>query len=344
MTRTAVAALLLTAAPLAFGLAAAAQPAPQWTMHPTGVSARLRGISAASERVVWASGTAGTVLRTADGGRSWQSLQVPDAAKLDFRDIDAIDERIAYVLSIGPGDASRIYKTTDAGASWTLQFRNEDPKAFFDAAAFVDARHGFALSDSVDGRFVLMRTTDGNAWTRVPPGDLPAALEGEGAFAASGTNVTMLRDSVWFATTHARVVRSTDRGRSWSVASAPLPSSASAGIFSIAFRDPRRGIVVGGDYKNERGAGGTCAMSEDGGATWREITGLGGFRSAVAFVPARGRTAVAVGPSGSDYSQDDGRTWRAIDGPGFHTLTVPRGSPTVWAAGENGAVGRLTLR
>jgi photosystem II stability/assembly factor-like uncharacterized protein len=196
----------------------------------------------------------------------------------------------------------------------------------------------------VDGRLVLLHTTDGKAWSRVPPGDLPAALDGEGAFAASGTNVAMLQDNVWFATSHSRVVRSADRGRSWSVAPAPLPSSASAGIFSIAFRDGRRGIVVGGDYKNERGTDGTCAISDDGGISWSAVAGLGGFRSAVVFVPARGRTAVAVGPSGADYSQDDGRTWRAIDGPGFHTMSVPRGSRTVWAAGENGSVAHLTLK
>ena len=44
----------------------------------------------------------------------------PGASKLDFRDIDAIDARTAYVLSIGEGPASRIYKTIDAGITWTL--------------------------------------------------------------------------------------------------------------------------------------------------------------------------------------------------------------------------------
>jgi photosystem II stability/assembly factor-like uncharacterized protein len=312
-----------------------------WTLHQTGVTARLRGISAVSDRVVWASGTGGIVIRTADGGATWQPLRVPGSEKLDFRDIDAVDDRTAYVLSIGPGDASRIYKTTNAGADWTLQFRNEDAKAFFDAMAFGDGRTGFALSDSVDGQFVLIRTTDGSTWTRVPPDTLPPALEGEGAFAASGTNVAIAGEHVWFATSHSRVVRSANRGRTWSVASAPLPSSASAGIFSVAFRDPRRGLVVGGDYKNERGAAGTCAISGDGGATWIAVSGLGGFRSAAVFVGARPGTVIAVGPSGSDLSEDDGRTWRAIDGPGFHTASVARGSRTVWAAGENGAVAHL---
>ena len=72
---------------------------------------------------------------------------MPDAAKLDFRDVDAVSETTAYILSIGAGPASRIYKTTDAGAHWALQFTNDDPKAFFDAMAFWDADRGL-----VDGR------------------------------------------------------------------------------------------------------------------------------------------------------------------------------------------------
>ena len=152
---------IVTAATLVAGA-----PAPSWTPQTSGVTSRLRGVSAVSTSVAWASGSAGTVIRTEDGGKTWRTLTVPDAEKLDFRDIDALDAQTAYVLSIGPGDASRIYKTTDAGATWALQFRNEDPKAFFDAMAFRDARRGVAFSDSVDKRTVILRTDDGGAnWT-----------------------------------------------------------------------------------------------------------------------------------------------------------------------------------
>jgi photosystem II stability/assembly factor-like uncharacterized protein len=319
-------------------------PAPRWTTFSTGVTARLRGISAVSDRVVWASGNDGTVIRTGDGGRSWQALIIPGSRALDFRDIDAVNARTAYVLSIGPGEASRIYKTTDAGTRWTLQFRNDDPKAFFDAMAFRDEHVGFALSDSVDGRLVLLRTRDGGAhWTLVTDG-LPPALAGEGAYAASGTNVAILRRRIWLGTSASRVIRSNDDGRTWTASATSLPSSASAGIFSIAFRNAFHGLVVGGDYRQERAAIDNAAITTDGGASWSIVRGLGGFRSAVAFVPPRGNTAVAVGPSGSDLSTDGGRTWYAIEGPGFHTLSVaPRGG-SVWAAGEQGRAGRLELR
>ena len=148
--------------------------APAWTDQPSGVTARLRGVSAVSDRVAWASGSAGTVLRTGDGGATWQSMNVPGAEKLDFRDIDAVSEQIAYVLSIGSGESSRIYKTVDGGRTWALQFTNTDPKAFFDAMAFWDADRGIAFSDSVDGRLVILRTDNGGrVWTRVPAEGLP---------------------------------------------------------------------------------------------------------------------------------------------------------------------------
>src|SRR5215204_653940 len=158
--------------------------APVWTDQPSGVTARLRGISAVSDRVAWASGSGGTVLRTADGGATWQSMVVPDAGKLDFRDIDAVSDQIAYALSIGSGDSSRIYKTSDGGKTWTLQFTNTDPNAFFDAMAFWDAERGIAFSDSVDGQLVILRTDNGGrAWTRVAGEGVPSALDNEGAFA-----------------------------------------------------------------------------------------------------------------------------------------------------------------
>src|SRR5688500_14678482 len=127
---------------------------PHWTVKTRGVDVRLRGVSAVSETVAWASGAGSTVLRTADGGTTWQKLTVISDT-LDFRDVDAIDAQTAYVLAIGNGPASRIYKTTDAGKTWTLQFKNEDPKAFLDAMAFWDAENGIVFGDSVDGQLYV---------------------------------------------------------------------------------------------------------------------------------------------------------------------------------------------
>ena len=337
--------LILAALALVGVVGAAAPLSPRWTSQASGVTARLRGVSAVSERVAWASGAGGTVLRTADGGATWQKLVVPDAEKLDFRDIDAISDTTAYTLSIGPGPASRIYKTTDAGAHWTLQFTNDDPRAFFDAMAFWDGNRGLAVSDSVDGRFVIIMTRDGGAtWTRVPAEALPPALPNEGAFAGSGTNIAVMGgDRAWIGTgasTRCRVLRTADGGRTWSISETPLAASPSAGIFSVAFRDRLHGLTVGGDYRKEKEAVDNAASTDDGGVTWTLVTGLGGFRSVVVAVPDMKRW-IAVGPSGSDISTDEGRTWARMDGGEYHAFSAARHTRVGWGVGERGAIGRL---
>jgi photosystem II stability/assembly factor-like uncharacterized protein len=338
--------LILAGVALAGASVTAPAIAPRWEPQTSGVTARLRGVSAVTDRVAWASGAGGTVLRTADGGATWRKLTVPDAEKLDFRDVDAVSETTAYILSIGSGAASRIYKTTDAGASWQLQFTNEDPKGFFDAMAFWDADRGVAFGDSIDGRFEILTTRNGGrTWARIAPKILPAALPNEGAFAGSGTNVAVLAPGrAWIGTGAAarcRVLRTADGGRTWTIADTPVAASPSAGIFSIAFRDARHGLTVGGDYRKESEAVANAAATADGGVTWTPVTGPGGFRSVVAPMPGEARTWIAVGPSGSDVSADDGRTWTAVPGDGYHTFSFARRGRAGWGAGEGGRIGKL---
>jgi photosystem II stability/assembly factor-like uncharacterized protein len=335
---------------LAAGVVAAASAAATWQLQTSGTSERLRAVSAVSEKVAWASGNKGAVLRTDDGGNHWVVLPVPGAEGLDFRDIEATSDRTAYILSIGSGDKSRIYKTTDAGKTWGLQFANADPKAFYDAIAFWDERNGIAVGDPVDGRFAILRTSDGGrTWGLTPEADRPRALPGDGMFAASGTCLVVQgRTNAWIGTggaAQARVLRTTDRGATWSEAATPIVAgTSSAGIFSIAFSDALHGIVVGGDYRKEREPSDNVALTSDGGRTWAAGGGvtLRGFRSGAVFVPgSRGRTIIAVGPAGSDRSLDGGRTWSPLGEVGFHAVSVDRSGKSVWAVGEQGRVGRF---
>ncbi len=327
---------------LACGLAAAG-----WELQSSGTKERLRGLSVVNDRVAWASGARGTVLRTVDGGLTWTTLALPDAAGLDFRDIEAFDARTAYVLAIGNGDRSRILKTIDGGVTWVEQFRNADPKAFYDDIAFWDRNNGLAVGDPIDGHYTVIRTTDGGAsWTPAPPDEAPQALEGEAAFAASGSILCVQGSrNVWLATggTHARVFRSTDRGRRWVAADAPIVSGQSAGIFSIAFADALHGVVVGGDYRKEGESSANVALTDDGGRTWKAAnTMLSGFRSAVAFVPGTsGRVLVAAGPSGTDRSTDGGKTWSSLGDVGFDTIRVTPSGNVAWASGAAGRIGKL---
>jgi len=338
----------VTAAPLLRVLLVLAVAAPPgtWTAQSSGTSARFRGVSVVNASVAWTSGANGTFSRTVDGGTHWQSGVVAGAEALDFRDVHAVDASTAYLLSIGEGDKSRIYKTTDGGRAWTLQFKSSNPKAFFDGIAFWDSRNGVAFSDPVDGRFVIIRTTNGGAqWNEVPPAAIPPAVDGEAAFAASGSSIAVQGSrNAWIGTGGgaARVFRTTDAGATWTAAPTPVVSgTAAAGIFSVAFRDPLNGVIVGGDYQKENEPSANFALTIDGGQTWSLGSPLPGYRSAVAFVRTGSRwDLIACGPSGSDYSTDNGRSWASIDTTGYHALSFLSTLPFGFAVGDSGRIGK----
>ncbi|GAA0436189.1 oxidoreductase [Actinoplanes capillaceus] len=318
---------------------------PSWQLTDTGVTARFRGLAPVSGKVAWAAGSAGTVLRTVDGGRTWASVGPPEAAALQFRDIEAADARHAVALTIGNGADSRIYATADGGVTWTETFRNDEPAAFYDCMTFLDRRHGLALSDPVGGRFRILATSDGGRTWRVRPTDgMPDALPGEFAFAASGTCLVSAGGHAWFATggdVTARVFASRDGGRSWTVSDSPVPSGPSAGIYSLAFRDPWHGLAVGGDYAAPTAAPAGSAVTRDGGRRWTvSRTVPGEYRSGVAWT-GRGRTALTVGPTGSEISYDGGVTWRRFDTGSFDAV-VCAPDRSCWASGEKGRVAKLS--
>ncbi len=318
----------------------------QWTPQQPPTQASLRGLSVVDTSVVWASGSQGTYLRTIDGGVTWQAGQVPGADTIDFRDIAAFDTETAYVLSAG--NPALIYKTMDGGDTWWLQYKNTTPGIFFDAFAFWDENHGIAMSDPVDGRFVLIRTGDGGEhWEQIPAESTPGAVEGEAGFAGSGTGVVVQdRQLTWFATggQTSRVFRSADGGVSWQEADTPvLQSKASAGIFSMAFADSLHGVAVGGDYLRPGANEKNACFTVDGGITWQlSETPPAGYRSGVAYAPSL-QWYVSVGTNGSDYSVDGGKNWSAADTIGYHAIQFAKEAATGWATGGNGKVVKINL-
>jgi photosystem II stability/assembly factor-like uncharacterized protein len=317
-----------------------------WQLTPTGSTASLRGLSAVSERVAWASGSGGTVLRTTNKGATWQSVGPPGTQALQFRDIEAFDKDTAVILSIGdpppPPDSFRIYRTTNAGQTWTLVFQNTEPTAFYDCMAFFDRHRGLAMSDPIDGRFRILATRDGGRTWRIVDAVMPPALPGEAGFAASGQCITTAggRDA-WFGTggAAARVFHSGDRGQTWTVSSTPVRSGENAGISALAFRDPRHGLAAGGDFALPAESPDALALSDDGGEDWQLVAAAPDqLRSGATWVT--GRDAIIVGPTGSDASVDRGRTWHTFDSGSFHTVDCA-GGHACWASGANGRVAYL---
>ncbi|MEM7308172.1 MAG: oxidoreductase [Planctomycetota bacterium] len=316
-----------------------------WEPRNSGSQASLRGLSAVDERVCWASGSGGTVLRTVDG-RTFEPRPVAGAEELDFRDVHAFDAERAVVLSAGT--PARVYRTDNGGADWQLAFEHPDERAFFDAMAFWDERRGLAFSDPIDGKLVVIRTADGGrTWTPLPPDAFPDSPEGEAGFAASGTCLAVGADGeAWIGlggTAGARLFRTGDGGATWSTHATPLAQGLpSAGVFSLALLDAGRGVAVGGDYATPEATAANAATTADGGRTWAPAeTPPRGYRSCVVTVDVAGASQLlAAGPTGTDVSLDAGRTWTAHSEVGWHVLAVG-GDGAVWAAGSDGRIARL---
>ncbi|HSK72434.1 MAG TPA: hypothetical protein VK892_12095, partial [Pyrinomonadaceae bacterium] len=264
--------------------------------------------------------------------------------KMDFRDVEAFDANTAYLLSIGDGENSRIYKTTDGGKTWKLQFKNENPKAFFDAIAFWDKNNGIAMSDPVDGKYLLMKTEEGETWKPIPNDKMPPAKTGEAAFAASGTCLIVNGKSDVFLVSggnDARVFHSNNRGLSWLVSDTPIVSGTpGSGIFSIAMFDAKNGVIVGGNYEKPNEITNNLAFTGDGGKTWNLGKGLNGYRSGVDFIDKK--TIIAVGASGSDISTDGGKSWKNLDKENYNAV-ASKGKNAIWAVGANGLVAKFQL-
>jgi photosystem II stability/assembly factor-like uncharacterized protein len=308
-----------------------------WTVQSTGVDANLRGLALVVHRsstVVWASGAKGTLVRSLDAGQTWTPVNIPGTTNLDFRGIQTFDGKTVYLMSSGAGETSRIYKTTDSGATWQLQYSDKRKSFFLDALACFDEKRCFALSDPVEGKFLLLATTDGAHWKELPNDHMPPALPNEGAFAASNSSLLLFeKTQLYFATggPAARVFHSKDLGQTWLVSETPvLSGKPSQGIFSIV-RAGDTVVVVGGDYEKPNAPEKTAAYSSDEGKSWQLAEELpSGFRSAVDTFDAG---FVAVGLNGAETSRD-GIHWMHIDSPGLNAVTFINGKG--WAVGPKG--------
>jgi photosystem II stability/assembly factor-like uncharacterized protein len=335
-----------------------------WQKIPVPTLASFRGLSAVSPDVVWAGGTNGTIIRTTDGGATWSVHAVAGAETLDFRGIHAFDANTAVIISSGKAEdgEARIYRTTDGGEHWKPLFEEKSKGIFFDAIAFWDSDHGIVVSDPVAGHFVVFTTADaGITWHHVwpDPESTPSALLNEGAFAASNSCIALNGSSnVWLATGGAsisRVFRSNDRGNTWKVSEVPFhPTDAVSGLFSVAFRDARNGIAVGGVWAHPTSSPPeNVFVTSDGGVTWRpgpQTIPPGQFLSSVIYKPAAGSAksdrgnapaaasaeVVAAGPGGI-ISMHPGGRWIHESDENINAVAYPTHS-VGWAVGPKGTV------
>ena len=339
---------------LAVGIAPAAQATPHrtghlpsWQLVTSPGDTSWIGLAVIDGQVAWAGSLDSRLVKTLDGGRSWQDVTPPGAVGVvpGFHDIAAFDANHAVAMRAGSGAASQIYRTENGGRTWRLTFQGPpDDQFFLDAMAFNGKQHGLAFSDPVDGKFVVLSTSDGGrSWTQLSSDGMPAALPMEYGI-ASGTSMTIEGNDAWFGTASAaaRVFHSRDGGHTWDVRTTPISHIAGngAGVISLDFRTAKLGLAVGGDLEDPDDNAVVAAFSVFGGPWTASLSQPPGLHTGVAWLPFASFAAVAVGSSGSDISYDAGLHWTHFDDGTFGTIACAHDG-SCWAVGDNGRVGVL---
>jgi photosystem II stability/assembly factor-like uncharacterized protein len=341
---------------------------PTLTPQTSGTTQLLIAVSPVNSQVVWAAGTGGTYVVTTNGGTTWTAGVVPGADKLQFRDVYGVSDKVAYLMSIGNYTKQfRIYKTEDGGRTWKMQFKNELANAFYDCFAFWGPNRGITHSDSVNGVFPDIRTSNGVTWESIA-NNMPPALSGEASFAASGTCIaTQGWGNAWITTggsTEARILATHDGGDTWNAYDTPLEVSASGGGVSVAFRDAAHGVVGGGDLANNVDI--DMAKSDDGGRTWT-LTNTPPLQGAIfCLAYARGsrnnrtdgsswhdpyeRTVVITAETEPDFNSgsaawtpDEGETWFTLPNVSGYWAVGFANPHAGWFVGNNGQILKISF-
>ncbi len=265
-----------------------------------------------------------------------------DSLKLEFRSIAKTNDGL-FMMSVG--SPALLYRYSNTAVK-KIVYQEEGKGVFYDAMRFWNDKEGIAVGDVVDGCLSIIITRDGgNSWTKLPCDQLPPPTEGEGAFAASNTNIAVAGELTWIATTSSRIYFSADYGRYWQVIETPIISEKpTQGIYSIDFYNENIGIAIGGDYTDPEFNKFNKAITKDAGMNW-ELIAVGAepnYKSCAQFVPnSNGIEIVAVGFTGISYSSDMGQTWTKISDEPFYTFRFLN-ETTAYAAGK-GRISKLVF-
>lgn len=271
------------------------------------------------------------------------NVQKQDSLDLQFR---AVSKTVNDFFMLSVESPALLYKTGNEGLM-DLVYQESGTNVFYDSMDFWNNEEGIAIGDSIDGCLSIILTRDGGeTWIKLPCNNLPKGLENEGAFAASDTNIAIVGDKTWVATTAGRVYYSPYKGKTWEVFNTPIvKGKETEGIYSIDFYDELNGFAIGGDHTNPEENTANKIKTIDGGKTWKLVAQNQnpGYRSCVQYIPgSEGKELVAVGFKGIDFSNDAGESWKHISDESFYTVRFLNDS-TAYAAGRE-RISKLTFR
>lgn len=318
-------------------------------LQESNTGALLQAISIVSWDAAWVSGHDATLCRTVDAGQTWETFLYKEADSLQFRDIYALDENSALLMSAGLGNMSRIVKF-DVAEGFEELYQVKDSAGFLNSFEFwPDQKTGLAYGDSFDGRLFIIKTNDGGRhWERILTDKLPKAGEGEGGFAASGGCIAVMGEGLaWIATGaggNARVLFTQDYGSTWSAYDTPMVKGKNAGIASIKMLTTELGYIAGGNMDQKEGYTDNVAITRDGGKKWMVVGAPlteGALYGSALTGTEENHTFAVCGPRGMDMTTDRGLTYSNVSTDAYWSVQFHESGEFGFAVGPKGRIAKI---
>jgi hypothetical protein len=235
------------------------------------------------------------------------SMYLPSTFHI-IKEIRDLDKNEQYIFFMQSNDTSHLLRKDWSGKEDSLlNFTHHGKPVFLDGISLQDSL-GFLIGDPVDGDFALFRTQNfGESWEACP--GKVFSHENEAAYAASGTTNHIIDGDFVFISggETTRFIWSSDLGEKWTSTKIPFESCKTCGAYSLAFKNRKEMVTVGGDYTRPNESANTCYYSIDGGLNWSAAKNPpSGYRSCVIFA---NDVYYACGTNGIDYSKDNGQNW-----------------------------------
>jgi hypothetical protein len=330
-----------------FILTGAFGQAQQISLLTSGRAVSLRGLSVVSDRVIWVSGSGGSVGLSTNAGKNWKWICVPRYENSDFRDIEGFSDQEAVIMGIT--EPAVILRTTDGGKSWSTVFEDSSKSLFLDALDFSGDR-GAVVGDPVAGKIFFAETADrGKTWNKKSPSGMDTTAEGEAFFAASGSNIRQTGNGQWALVSGGKKsCLYIFPGHPASSGRYPLflsQGKESAGANSIALHpsDPNQAFIVGGDFSHDTaGFQNSLRIRLNPFSQESPLLPPHGYRSSVEYI--NNVRMICCGSSGVDVSADGGLHWKLISGESFHVCRRAKNGEAVFLAGARGRIARLNWK
>jgi photosystem II stability/assembly factor-like uncharacterized protein len=219
-----------------------------------------------------------------------------------------------------------------------LVYNETNEKAFYDSMQFWDDENGIAVGDPTEHCMSILITKDrGDSWNKISCEYLPSSKEGEAAFAASNTNISLVDQKVFIATggKEANLLIGSEYGKSWKKYKTPIKQGENmTGIFSLDNLSTDTAVIAGGDWSSKENTEKAMAITMDGGISWQIQENNPGYTSCVQFVP-KTKNLLTCSTTGIYYSNDFAESWVKVSEEGYYTFRVSENGKYLYFSKKN---------